>query len=309
MAQNIIEVKNLCKRYQKDILAVNNISFEVQEGEFFAFLGPNGAGKSTTINILCTTLGDFSGDVKINGHTLGKDNKQIQSYIGIVFQDSVLDARLSVKENLQSRAALYNIFGSSFSKRLDELTQRFDLGALLNRKYGRLSGGQRRRVDIARALIHEPKVLFLDEPTTGLDPQTRSMVWRALEEIKADTHMTLFLTTHYMEETNKADKVAIIDNGILSAIGSPSELKDKYSKDTIKLYYESQNLETLKQKLSANNISAEYKENLAYFSTKDSLSYLPLINSLASQLTGVEIIKGDMDNVFLNITGKKIRED
>ena len=211
---NIIEVKNLVKNY-KDVHAVNDISFTVEEGSFFAFLGINGAGKSTTINILCTVLEKTSGNVKIGGYDLDKEKNKIKELIGIVFQGSVLDKQLTVKENLESRASYYGLNKKEIAKRIESLTQTFDLSEILKRKYGTLSGGQRRRVDIARALINRPKLLFLDEPTTGLDPKTRLQVWEIIHNLRKETGLTVFLTTHYMEETVDCDNVVIIDRAKL----------------------------------------------------------------------------------------------
>ena len=221
---NIIEVKNLVKNY-KDVHAVNDISFTVEEGSFFAFLGINGAGKSTTINILCTVLEKTSGNVKIGGYDLDKEKNKIKELIGIVFQGSVLDKQLTVKENLESRASYYGLNKKKSPKRIESLTQTFDLSEILKRKYGTLSGGQRRRVDIARALINRPKLLFLDEPTTGLDPKTRLQVWEIIYNLRKETGLTVFLTTHYMEETVDCDNVVIIDSGKIVANDSPHNLK------------------------------------------------------------------------------------
>lgn len=221
---NIIEVKNLVKNY-KDVHAVNDISFTVEEGSFFAFLGINGAGKSTTINILCTVLEKTSGNVKIGGYDLDKEKNKIKELIGIVFQGSVLDKQLTVKENLESRASYYGLNKKEIAKRIESLTQTFDLSEILKRKYGTLSGGQRRRVDIARALINRPKLLFLDEPTTGLDPKTRLQVWEIIHNLRKETGLTVFLTTHYMEETVDCDNVVIIDSGKIVANDSPHNLK------------------------------------------------------------------------------------
>ncbi len=310
MSENVIKVTNLSKQYDKQILAVDSISFKVKENEFFAFLGPNGAGKSTTINILCTILGGYTGEAEICGYKLGKSNNKIQNSIGIVFQDSVLDERLTVRENLQARASLYDIYDNDFNIRLNEINHYFDINTLLNRKFGTLSGGQKRRIDIARALLNMPKVLFLDEPTTGLDPQTRNNVWKALIEIRQKTGMALFLTTHYMEETDLADHVAIIDMGKIVASGTPTELKDKYSVDTIKLYCfdDAEKNTAITEELNKNNIQYETNNGIFTIKTKESLSFLPLLNKIAKDLKNVEIIKGDMDSVFLNVTGKNIRE-
>ena len=200
--KNIIEINGLNKCFG-EVKAVQDLSFRVKEGELFAFLGVNGAGKSTTINILCGQLGKDSGSVFIDGMDLDKDTDNIKRNIGIVFQTSLLDSMLSVYDNLKCRAALYGISGPSLEKRLSELSELLAFKPLLQRTLGKLSGGQRRRIDIARALLHKPKILILDEPTTGLDPQTRKLLWNVISDLRRETKMTVFLTTHYMEEAPK----------------------------------------------------------------------------------------------------------
>ena len=202
----IIEIAHLSKRYG-DIQAVNDLSFHVNEGELFAFLGINGAGKSTTIGIICDQIKKDAGKVLVAGYDLDSNTTEIKKMIGVVFQNSVLDKQLSVYDNLECRAALYNITGQKFKDKLNELDELLDLKPLLKRTLGKLSGGQKRRVDIARALIHDPKILILDEPTTGLDPQTRQMVWMVVNRLRTNNKMTVFLTTHYMEETKDADYI------------------------------------------------------------------------------------------------------
>ena len=193
----IIEVRQLQKSY-KDVKAVNGIDFYVEEGELFAFLGLNGAGKSTTIDMLCTFLKPDRGSIKINNYEVGKDDEKIKSLVGVVFQESVLDELLTVKENLITRSKLYNMSKYEFNKNLEEIADITGIREIINRQYRKLSGGQRRRVDIARALINKPKILFLDEPTTGLDPKTRKNVWDMIRTLQKDNNMTVFLTTHYM---------------------------------------------------------------------------------------------------------------
>ena len=232
---NIIQIDNLSKSFG-DVKAVQNLSFRVKTGELFAFLGINGAGKSTTINIMCGQLSKDSGNIQIDGHDLDKNMSLIKSELGVVFQNSVLDPALSVYDNLESRAALYGIVGAKFKERLSELSELLDFSDLLKRPVGKLSGGQRRRIDIARALFHRPKILILDEPTTGLDPQTRKTLWNVISSLRKNENMTVFLTTHYMEEAAEADYVVIIDSGKISAEGTPLELKNTYTGDYITLY-------------------------------------------------------------------------
>ena len=229
----IIKVKNLTKYYGQ-LKAVDNISFTVEKGSLFAFLGVNGAGKSTTINILSGALNPSAGEVTICGKVLEKEPEEVKKRIGIVFQDSVLDARLTVSENLRSRAAFYGITGKNAKITIEKIAEEFRLTDLLKRPYGKLSGGQRRRVDIARALIHEPELLFMDEPTTGLDPATRGLVWEIVDN-RLKNGLTVFLTTHYMEESVRADKVVVIDEGKIIVSGSPDELKNRYAHDKMRI--------------------------------------------------------------------------
>lgn len=299
----IIEVSHLSKNY-KNVKAVNNISFSVNEGEFFAFLGINGAGKSTTINILCTVLEKTSGSVKIGGFDLDRQKDKIKDLIGIVFQNSVLDIQLTVRENLVSRASYYGLSKKQIRERVNYLSKIFNLDEIMNRRYGKLSGGQKRRVDIARALINEPKILFLDEPTTGLDPQTRVQVWNIIHKLRKEKGLTVFLTTHYMEETTDCDNVVIIDNGQISANGTPNSLKNTYAQNSLIWYAEqSENTENM---LAQNNLNFEYSNSAYHLKIEKSPEATELIRKF--EIEDYEVIKGDMDSVFLNITGKRLGE-
>ena len=300
----MIEVNNLIKNY-KDVHAVKDISFSVDEGSFFAFLGVNGAGKSTTINVLCTVLEKTSGSVRIGGYDLDTEKNRIKELIGIVFQNSVLDKQLTVKENLVSRAAYYGMSKREIKDRIAELTDIFDLSEIMNRRYSQLSGGQRRRVDIARALINRPRLLFLDEPTTGLDPMTRVRVWEIIHKLRRDTGLTVFLTTHYMEETAECDDVVILDEGCIAARGTPHDLKERFASNRL-IWYTSQD----KQKDATLN-----KEGLSYEYSLDSYKIDIASISKATELLrrydeidDYEFIKGNMDDVFLNVTGKRLGE-
>ena len=237
--KNVIEIQHLSKSFG-DIHAVQDLSFRVKEGELFAFLGINGAGKSTTISILCGQLPKDSGTVTIDGADLDRNIDTVKQNLGVVFQNSVLDKALSVRDNLKSRAALYGITGAAFEARLQELAVLLDFSDLLKRTVGKLSGGQRRRIDIARALLHSPKILILDEPTTGLDPQTRKLLWDAVTQLRTEKRMTVFLTTHYMEEAADADYVIILDSGKIAAEGTPIQLKNAYTKfcELLKPYHQ-----------------------------------------------------------------------
>ena len=296
---NVIEIKGLNKSFG-DIKAVNDLSFCVKEGELFAFLGVNGAGKSTTISIICAQLSKDSGSVTVDGIDLDKGSDKIKEKMGVVFQSSVLDSPLSVYDNLQSRAALYGIVKDAFKKRLKELSALLDLKPLLNRTVGKLSGGQRRRVDIARALLHKPKILILDEPTTGLDPQTRKKLWDVIATLRKNEKMTVLLTTHYMEEAAEADYVVIIDKGSLCAKGTPLELKNAYTGDYITLYGVSESdVEALGYKFE------KIRDAYRIFIPNTGIAAM-LINQNPELFRDFEITKGKMDDVFLNVTGKKL---
>ena len=296
---NIIEIEHLHKSFG-DVKAVQDLSFRVKEGELFAFLGVNGAGKSTTINILCGQLPKDSGTVRVCGTSLDARPDEIKRSLGVVFQNSVLDKDLSVQDNLRSRAALYGIRGREFSARLEELSRLLDFGELLKRPVGKLSGGQRRRIDIARALLHRPKILILDEPTTGLDPQTRSSLWQVIAQLRRSEGMTVFLTTHYMEEAADADFVVILDHGKIAAEGTPLTLKNTYTGDYITLY--GQREEDVK-KLGAPHVSIRDAYRV---SVPNTAAATELILRFPALFTDFEITKGKMDDVFLAVTGKKL---
>ncbi len=295
----IIKIEGLKKSFGK-VNAVQDLSFEVRKGELFAFLGVNGAGKSTTISILCGQLQKDSGTVLIDGCDPDVCSDKVKKEIGVVFQNSVLDQSLSVYDNLECRAALYGICGNEFKQRLDELSDLLEFKDLLKRTVGKLSGGQRRRIDIARALLHEPKILILDEPTTGLDPQTRNTLWRVIDDLRKQTGMTVFLTTHYMEEAADADYVIILDSGIIAAEGTPLDLKNSFSGDYITLYSVSED--------EVKELGVEYKilPNAFRVFVSDTSAATELIIKNPELFRDYEITKGKMDDVFLAATGKKL---
>ncbi len=300
--KEIISISNLNKWY-KDVHAVNDLSFKVKESELFAFLGVNGAGKSTTISIICNTLKKDSGSVFVSGIDVDSDSDEIKNNIGVVFQNSVLDKSLSVKENLRHRASLYGIFNQDFENRLSELAKLLEFTEFINRPICKLSGGQKRKIDIARALINNPKILILDEPTTGLDPQTRKTMWKVINQLRLDTNMTVLLTTHYMEEAADADYVVIIDTGSVVAEGTPNQLKNKYANDYITVY----NITEEQAKMIGNDF---IKINSGYrFSVKNTQSATFLITKYPELFIDYEVVKGRMDDVFLNITGKNLTEE
>ena len=296
---NIMEISHLYKSFG-EVKAVQDLNFCVKKGELFAFLGVNGAGKSTTINIMCGELRKDSGSVRICGADLDREPDSIRRKLGVVFQGSALDKDLSVRDNLRSRAALYGIHGKAFEKRLEELTELLDFADLLKRPLGKLSGGQRRRIDIARALLHEPEILILDEPTTGLDPQTRTNLWQVIGRLRREQGMTVFLTTHYMEEAADADYVVIIDHGRIAAEGTPLTLKNTYTGDFITLYgINEEQVKTL-------GASYESIRDAYRVFVKDTAAATELILRYPEIFRDYEITKGKMDDVFLAVTGKKL---
>lgn len=297
--ERIIDIKHLDKSFQ-DVHAVNDLSFHVKQGELFAFLGVNGAGKSTTISIMCGCLKKDSGEVTIDGKNIDTDMRTISAEIGVVFQNSVLDSHLSVKDNLSARAGLYGIYGAEAKKRIDELAELLDFKDILKRQVGKLSGGQRRRIDVARALLHNPKILILDEPTTGLDPQTRKTLWEVVDNHRKQQGMTVFLTTHYMEEAADADYVVILDSGKIVASGTPLELKNTYTGDFITAY----NVD--EEAVKALGLSYEQVRDAFRIAVKDTIQARDLIIENPDLFTDFEIEKGKMDDVFLSVTGKKI---
>lgn len=296
--KNIIEIKNLDKSFQ-DVHAVDDLSLVVKEGELFAFLGVNGAGKSTTISIMCGTLSKDGGEVIIDGMNVDNDMKSITKEIGVVYQTSALDAKLSVKDNLTSRASLYGITGKAAKERIAALSEMLDFKDLLPRTFEKLSGGQKRRVDVARALIHNPKILILDEPTTGLDPEARKLLWNVVTNLRKSRNMTVFLTTHYMEEAADADYVVILDKGKIAAEGTPLSLKNKYTGDFVTIY----NAE--EEKVNALGLPYEKIRDAFKVSVKDTAEARDLIIKNPALFTDFEITKGKMDDVFLSVTGKK----
>lgn len=281
---NSIEINQLTKKYG-DYTAVDHISFQVARGSLLGFLGVNGAGKTTVINMLATLLKPDDGKAMICGYELGKDDIEIRKKIGIVYQQNCLDDLLSVQENLLCRGVLHGISGKEAKKQCDKLTQVLKLEEILKKKYKTLSGGQKRRCEIAAALMHAPEILFLDEPTTGLDPATRIDVWNIVEQLQREEKMTVFLTTHYMEEAAKADDIIIIDHGKIITAGTPFELKEKYAKDKLKLYYKEENVS---------------------ISIDSTLDALPILREHQSEIEGFEVILGNMDDVFVNAVGREL---
>lgn len=297
--QPIIEIDHLNKSFG-DIRAVNDLSFQVRPGELFAFLGVNGAGKSTTISILCGLLKQDSGAVRVCGAEVDRAGGALSRRLGVVFQSSVLDQTLTVRDNLSSRAALYGISGKALKERLNALSEMLDLKPLMNRTVGRLSGGQRRRIDIARALLHSPEILILDEPTTGLDPQTRKMIWDAVRSLREKENLTVFLTTHYMEEAADADYVVILDAGKIAAEGTPLQLKNAYTGDFVTLYHADE------AAVRALGYPVEVLPDALRVAVPDTRAVTELIVQNPALFSDYEVVKGRMDDVFLAATGKNL---
>lgn len=297
--QPIIEIDHLNKSFG-DIRAVNDLSFQVRPGELFAFLGVNGAGKSTTISILCGLLKQDSGAVRVCGAEVDRAGGALSRRLGVVFQASVLDQALTVRDNLSSRAALYGISGKALRDRLNALSEMLDLKPLMNRTVGKLSGGQRRRIDIARALLHSPEILILDEPTTGLDPQTRKMIWDAVRSLREQENLTVFLTTHYMEEAADADYVVILDAGKIAAEGTPLQLKNAYTGDFVTLYHADE------AAVRALGYPVEVLPDALRVAVPDTRAVTELIVQNPALFSDYEVVKGRMDDVFLAATGKNL---
>ena len=302
----IIRVKNFTKRYG-DFVAVNDISFDVEEGSIFAFLGPNGAGKSTTINTLCTIFEKTSGSLLIDGKDVTGQKGEVRSTIGVVFQDSTLDAKMTIEENLKMHCVFYNIPKREVEERIQFVLKLVDLVAERKKLVAALSGGMKRRVEIARGLIHYPKVLFLDEPTTGLDPQTRAHIWEYIIKLQKERNITIFLTTHYMEEAEICSKVAIIDGGVIVAHDTPYALKKKYTRD--KAYISTKNEAALERLLAEYDLNYIKKDGYYRVEAENLAGLLEVLSVHKEYVTNIEIKKGTFNDVFLEITGKKIRED
>jgi ABC-2 type transport system ATP-binding protein len=301
---NSIEVRNFSKKFG-DFTAVDNISFDVEQGTIFAFLGPNGAGKSTTINILCTIQEKTEGMLKINGNDVSKQKDLVRNDIGIVFQDSTMDGKLTVEENLKLHCDFYKVPKSEMKERIDFV---LDLVDIKNRKKSpvdSLSGGMKRRAEIARGLVHFPKVLFLDEPTTGLDPQTRASVWDYIHKLQKQKNITIFLTTHYMDEAEICNQVAIIDGGKIVAHDTPANLKKKYTSTTMKL--KTNDTDSLKTYLTERFIKYSVDKDQVTIYATSTADVLNISNTFRESIEDIEINKGTLNDVFIAIRGKEIR--
>lgn len=289
------------EKYYKDFHAVKNINFSVDENTFFAFLGENGAGKSTTINIITTLLEKTSGRVIVNGNKVDSDDNKIRKNIGVVFQGSILDGFLTVRENLIVRGKLYDLSKIEIKSKIEELSTKIGLNEFIDKRYGRLSGGQKRRADIARALIHEPKILILDEPTIGLDPYTRKCFWEVLCKLKSENNITVFFTTHYMHEAENADHIVIIDKGKIKTEGSPNSLKEKNSIDKLIMVINDE--KKVISMLEERKTNYEKNAEVITLFLQNSIDAIEYLTDLKDYIVSFEVIQGNMDDVFLNIVG------
>jgi ABC-2 type transport system ATP-binding protein len=304
----IIRVEELTKKFG-DITAVDGISFEVEENTIFGFLGPNGAGKTTTISILCTLLAPSSGRASLNGHDCYSESAEVRKSIGIVFQDSSLDKELTARENLMFHAYLYNVDKSERKDRVADALRFADLSERADNLVKTFSGGMKRRLEVARGLIHRPKVLFLDEPTLGLDPQSRANLWEFIAELPRRHHVTIFMTTHYMEEAEVCDRIAIIDKGKIIASGTPQELKKTVGGDVIYLKTDD-NQKALGDIRNLFDAEAAEKAGEIFISALRGEACIPeIIRALGDSVLSVRMQRPTLNDVFLKLTGKEIREE
>jgi len=296
--KEIIQVKSIKKNYGP-IEAVKGISFSIREGEFFSLLGPNGSGKTTTISMICTILSMDAGSVEICGYCVGQDDKKIRKLLGVVFQNNRLDSVLTVQENLDIRGKLYGLQKSVLEDRIEELLTITGASDLLKRKYGTLSGGEKRKIDIARALIHSPKILLLDEPTTGLDPESRSKIWHMVTNLRNEENVTILLTTHYLEETNESDHVVVLNEGRVQVAGKPSEIKDRYSHNFLIIH--TNHKEELEVMLDDQNMAYKFQDGMFFIPLKNTKEAISIINDCQDLIESYEVKQGTMDDAFMSI--------
>jgi len=308
MSDTIITVQNLVKKFN-GLAAVDDVSFDVSPGEIFGFLGPNGAGKSTTINILCTLLKPSSGHASINGFDVVTRQSQVRQSIGLVFQDPSLDEHLTAMQNLRFHSLVYNVPSSGRDKRIEQVMKMMELWDKRDSKVQTYSGGMKRRLEIARGLLHHPKVLFLDEPTIGLDPQTRKRIWEYVLEMRNSEGTTIFLTTHYLDEAEKADRIAIIDHGKLVALDTPAHLKAMVSKDiiTVKTDDNAMAAEEMKKRYQ---LDTRTDGDELIFEAVNGDKFLPkFLREFNTRILSVSLRRPSLDDVFIKLTGREIREE
>ena len=305
---SIIEVRDLQKRFGS-LAAVDDISFDVEEGEVFGFLGPNGAGKTTTINILCTLMRPTAGTAQVNGFDVERHSTQVRRSIGLVFQDPALDVRLSAMQNMEFHAFVYNVPRAVRAKRIEEMLRMVELWERRKDEVRTYSGGMRRRLEIARGLVHYPRVLFLDEPTLGLDPQTRHHIWDYIMDLRKRENITIFLTTHYMDEAEIADRIAIIDYGKIIALDTPEHLKRMVGGDIVTL--KPDDVEAAMAELGEKfGIEARQDKEGIFFEIENGDEFIPtLLNGLDTTIHSISLRRPTLDDVFLKVTGHEIREE
>ena len=304
----VIEVEHLVKKFGP-IVAVDDISFDVEEGEVFGFLGPNGAGKTTTINIVCTLMKPTSGGATLNGYDVRRQQNQVRSSLGLVFQDPSLDIRLTALQNLSFHAFVYNVPRAVARKRIEEVLRMVELWDRRGEEVRNYSGGMRRRLEIARGLLHHPKVLFLDEPTLGLDPQTRNHIWNYILELRKQENITIFLTTHYMDEAEIADRIAIIDYGRIVALDTPEALKRSVGGDVITLRTENDD-RAIEEIREHHHIEARRDSDGLCFEVVNGEEFIPgLVGALETEIRSISMHRPTLDDVFLKLTGREIREE
>ncbi|QGG47820.1 ATP-binding cassette domain-containing protein [Heliorestis convoluta] len=304
----IIYVEDLVKQF-KDFTAVKGISFEVQKGEIFGFLGPNGAGKSTTIKILCTLLSLTSGKAMLNGFDVTKEALKVRQSIGLVFQDYSLDDRLTAEENLYFHAMLYSVPREQMKERMDQVLAMVDLTDRRRDPVRNFSGGMKRRLEIARGLLHHPKVLFLDEPTIGLDPQTRRAIWSHVNKLRDEFELSVFMTTHYMEEAENCDRIAIIDHGDIVALDSPESLKEQVGGDVITIRTD-QNEAMIGAIGEKYGLQSTLVGDSIRLEVQDGSSFIPrVVADFPGAIQSIHVHEPTLDDVFLKITGRAIRDE
>ncbi|MDT0002614.1 ABC transporter ATP-binding protein [Listeria cossartiae subsp. cayugensis] len=300
----MIKLTNVVKTFGK-VEAVKGINLEVEKGSLFAFLGENGAGKSTTLSMICTESEPTSGEIFIDDEQLTfKNRKAFRQKLGVVFQDNVLDDLLTVRENLYNRASLYGKTKAEITERLELVSSIMGIEDILNRRFEKLSGGQKRRAEIARAIMHDPEILLLDEPTTGLDPKTRVSVWKIIDYLREELGMTVFLTTHYLEEAKDADQLAVIHKGKIIAEGTPASIRSRFSVDKI-FFYEPKLVE-LQAIIEELGLPFKVTKGLVRVDViKEDVGILAILNRAAGLYSSFEVIKGNLDDAFISL----IKED
>ena len=303
-----IQVENLQKKYGR-LEAVKSVSFEVDEGEIFGFLGPNGAGKTTTINVLCTLLNPSGGSASVNGYDVVKQRNEVRRSIGLVFQESTLDEYLTAEQNLLFHSYAYGVSKDIRDQRMKSLLDLVDLWDRRKGKTRTYSGGMKRRLEIVRGLIHHPRVLFLDEPTLGLDPQTRRYICDYVEDIRVKENLTIFLTTHYMDEAEHCDRIAVIDDGNIVAIDTPDKLKDGVGGDLVMI--RATDNEAAAKELGENwSLESETQDDIVKFSVPKGEEFLPeFVRNFKGELLSINVRRPTLDDVFLSLTGRDIRDE